>query len=227
MDIVDNGLDALFEISKESHNLVILDIDIPIISGIAVVKRMLKNVPGKSSVHIIFTCSGEDIRKYQKDFLAYKNIEFWHAPIKPSDFSSIIQKLGNDWSKEKLNNILLIDDNEIDVKIIKKTLIKHNYNVKCTTDSVKAVDFLSHSKKKPNLILMDLNMPKLDGFHALRKIKALENSSNKIPVIAISGSKVNQDETISKGFSDFIVKPINAHDLMIKVELAIKNSEND
>ncbi|MCD4781526.1 MAG: response regulator [Candidatus Omnitrophica bacterium] len=124
-------------------------------------------------------------------------------------------------------NILLIDDNEADIKIslraFEKARLKNNVFV--VTDGMEALDFLynrgafkdKRRSPRPGIILLDINMPKMDGFEVLNRIKA-DNDLKTIPVVMLTSSKNDEDVLRSYGYgaSSYIPKPV-IYDEFVKV----------
>ena len=113
--------------------------------------------------------------------------------------------------------ILLIEDNPGDVRLIKEGLKKANVNGRLSVveDGVEAMDFLNrrgrHSAApRPDLILLDLNLPKKDGREVLADIKADEDL-RKIPVVVLTSSKAEQDVTHSYDLhaNCYVTKPVD------------------
>ena len=124
-------------------------------------------------------------------------------------------------------NILLVDDNESDVKIslraFEKAKLKNNIYV--VRDGMEALDFLynrgdfrdQQKYPRPGIILLDINMPKMNGFDVLNKIKA-DNDLRTIPVVMLTSSKNDEDVLRSYGYgaSSYIPKPV-VYDEFVKV----------
>ncbi len=115
-------------------------------------------------------------------------------------------------------HILLVDDNETDIAIAKRALkeggIEHTLSV--VNDGVDAIDFLYKKAPyqeafRPDIILLDLNMPKKDGHEVLREIRTSNELSN-IPVIVLTTSDSDQD--IMKSYklhvNGYIKKPVDS-----------------
>lgn len=119
--------------------------------------------------------------------------------------------------------ILLIEDNLEDAELIIRTLKKNNVSNKLLhlTDGAEALDFLfaegSYSKRKTEnrlrVILLDLNLPKLNGIEILRKIKNDERTKT-IPVVIMTSSSEAKDiiESYQIGVNGYIVKPVTFAD---------------
>jgi putative two-component system response regulator len=116
--------------------------------------------------------------------------------------------------------ILAVDDAPENLMIMESILAKH-YSLRSFNDSGKALDYAFANP--PDLILLDIMMPKMDGFEACRRLKANPKLVD-IPVIFITSK--NEDEYEEYGFSvgasDFIHKPINAPILIARVNTHLK-----
>jgi len=113
--------------------------------------------------------------------------------------------------------ILVVDDSKTQIQALTKLLSKHGYEVLFAEDGSNAVD--SAKTDLPDLILMDVVMPGLNGFQATRQITKNEITSH-IPVIMISSKDQETDKVWAKrqGARDFIVKPAEEDELIDKIE---------
>ena len=114
-------------------------------------------------------------------------------------------------------DIVLIDDNDIHLETTSLLLQNNNYTVKCISDSTQAVSLMTEIK--PELVILDIMMPGLDGFTLLKSIK--ENIVLKdIPVIILSGKPFipEQRKALALGAEMYLTKPIRSQLLLEKVE---------
>jgi len=104
--------------------------------------------------------------------------------------------------------VLITEDEEVNFFYLKTLLQKANAKVIRAKNGKEAVDIINHHKGGVDLILMDLNMPVMDGYEAMRIIKAKHPS---IPIIAQTAYTMNNDRhrCLEAGFNDYIAKPIN------------------
>ncbi len=115
--------------------------------------------------------------------------------------------------------ILVVDDTEFNRDLIVQ-LLEDEYEISVAVDGQEAVD--KAEQQKPDLILMDLGMPVMDGWEATRRIKA--NSELKhIPIIAVTSHAMIGDEIQAReaGCDDYLPKPINEDELMRKIKKLI------
>jgi two-component system chemotaxis response regulator CheY len=111
--------------------------------------------------------------------------------------------------------VLVIDDTAVLRKIIKFNLEKAGYKVE---EAIDGYDGLEKVKSvKPDLILLDLMMPRLDGFGFMEKIKNTEEKDVPIVVLTAKGSKEDIDRVKALGANDFMNKPFSPKDLVQKV----------
>ena len=118
--------------------------------------------------------------------------------------------------------ILLVDDSKVNLEILKEALSR--YNTTCASDGDSALE-IAFSRNKPDLILLDVVMPGMDGYEVCQILKSNEISKD-IPIIFITGQ--NDSTSILKGFEagaiDYITKPFNILELKarVKTQLSIK-----
>ncbi len=116
-------------------------------------------------------------------------------------------------------NILIVDDAAFMRMMIKDILSKNGYNVVGEAENgQKAID--KYNELKPDLVLMDITMPELDGIQALKAIKASDPNASIIMCSAM-GQQAMVIESIQSGAKDFIVKPFQADRVLEAVKKAI------
>jgi len=117
--------------------------------------------------------------------------------------------------------VLVVDDDEAQRIILNKLLTTNNFNVLFARDGLEALNVLSN--KRPNLILMDIMMPHLNGVETTRRLKAVPDLAGT-PVIMITGKSEGDvvAECMKAGAVDFVVKPYEHCVLIAKMNLALK-----
>ena len=114
------------------------------------------------------------------------------------------------------SRILVIEDNLDNMTLIVDVLLSLDYEVLQATDGVQGVEMAE--KEQPDLILMDLSLPKMDGWTATRAIKAKE-ALESIPIIALTAHAMvgDKERALEAGCDDYISKPINLQELAGKL----------
>lgn len=116
--------------------------------------------------------------------------------------------------------ILIVDDEPDFVDGLKERLIFEGYYVLVATDGQEGLDLAR--KERPNLILMDVMMPKMDGYMACRLLK-FDEKYQKIPIIMLTARGLGEDRSIglSAGAEDFMTKPVDFDLLLSKIALLL------
>lgn len=115
--------------------------------------------------------------------------------------------------------ILIVDDAAFMRMMIKDILTKNGYNVIGeAANGVEAVE--KYGQLKPNLVMMDITMPEMNGIDALKKIRETDGSANVIMCSAM-GQQAMVIESIQAGAKDFIVKPFQVERVLEAVQKAI------
>lgn len=116
-------------------------------------------------------------------------------------------------------NILICDDAAFMRMMIKDILTKNGYNVAGEAENgVKALE--KYNETKPDLVLMDITMPEMDGIEALKQIRAADSSASVIMCSAM-GQQAMVIEAIQSGAKDFIVKPFQAERVLEAVKKVV------
>jgi CheY-like chemotaxis protein len=119
--------------------------------------------------------------------------------------------------------ILCVEDNEDNVYVLKSRLTRAGHTVLVAPDGAQAVTMAA--AERPDLILMDLSLPVLDGWEATRRIKsALE--TRHIPVIALTAHAMagDREKAIAAGCDDFDTKPVEMPRLLDKIQTLVKRA---
>lgn len=113
--------------------------------------------------------------------------------------------------------ILLVEDNEMNRDMLSRRLERKGYTVVCAVDGQQGLD--RARAERPDLILMDLSLPVLDGWEATRRLKA-DPDLRRIPVIALTAHAMASDEQQARaaGCDDYDTKPVELPRLLAKIE---------
>jgi two-component system, cell cycle response regulator DivK len=121
--------------------------------------------------------------------------------------------------------ILIVEDNEMNRDMLSRRLQRRGYEVLIATDGGEGLE--AARGKLPDLILMDMSLPVIDGWEATRQLKA-EEATRKIPVIALTAHAMSGDrqKAVEAGCDDFDTKPIELARLLEKIEKLLQPAEN-
>jgi DNA-binding response OmpR family regulator len=112
--------------------------------------------------------------------------------------------------------ILLVDDSET-ILMMERMVLQHSYDVITAKDGDAGV--ATAIEQRPDLILLDVVMPKIDGFHACRRLRR-EDATRSTPIILVTsrGEVSHMEQGFRCGCSDYITKPIDTLELLEKVK---------
>ena len=246
---VSDGQSALSMIRDSlntSHpiDLILIDMHLSKIDGIKLGK-MIKSDPVICHIPMImitFVGQRGDISMLQDiGFAAYLN-----KPVKQSLLHKSLQKIFNTNLSESTGNvsnniitkfsiseeesqqrhILLVEDSEMNKRLASVYLNKMGYHVETANDGKEAIDMLA--KKNFDLVLMDVQMPIMNGIQATKIIRSGEdpNINHKVPIIAITANAMSQDrkKCMNAGMNDYLSKPFKPEDLQSMLEKYFGNS---
>lgn len=113
--------------------------------------------------------------------------------------------------------ILLVEDNEMNRDMLSRRLVRKGYEVIIAVDGAEGVEM--SISKEPDLILMDMSLPVLDGWQATTQIKA-NSETQEIPVIAITANAMagDREKCLAAGCDDYDTKPIEFPRLLDKIQ---------
>lgn len=116
--------------------------------------------------------------------------------------------------------ILLVEDNELNRDMLSRRLMRRGYEVDMATDGKEGLRIAASAR--PDLILLDLSLPEMDGWEVLRRLKQ-DPAMNRIPVMALTAHALVTDRkrAFDAGFDDYDIKPVEMPRLLKKIELLL------
>jgi CheY-like chemotaxis protein len=122
--------------------------------------------------------------------------------------------------REDRMKILYVEDNDDNVYMLKARLIRAGFAVVVATDGAQGVAMAA--SEQPDLILLDLSLPVIDGWEAVRRIKAARQTS-RIPIIALTAHAMagDQERAMAAGCDDFDTKPVDLKRLIGKISALV------
>ena len=124
-----------------------------------------------------------------------------------------------------MTNVLVAEDNPVNRELLRELLEARGYNVTEAPDGQEALRMIEQTH--PDILLLDIGMPVLDGFAVIRKIR--ENPSlATLPVLAVTAYAMrdDRDNVLNAGFDGYLSKPINARDLANELERLLRKRED-
>ena len=147
-------------------------------------------------------------------------------PFKISAKSEIPEKLQHNYNSINHCSILLAEDDIINQTVIRRLLTEKGHRVTIADNGAEAVE--AYKNGSYDVILMDIQMPVMDGMEALKLIRELESSRGHIPVIALTAFALigDKERFLSLGMDEYIAKPVKLDDLLFIIDKVVSNQTN-
>jgi two-component system cell cycle response regulator DivK len=141
-----------------------------------------------------------------------------------SDSNQLAKLMNNHMTEEK--TILIVEDNDLNLKLFRDLLGANGYRTIETKEGLEAVQIAK--AERPDLILMDIQLPEISGLEVTRRIKA-EREISSIPIIAVTAFAMKNDEEkiLQAGCEAYISKPISIADFLSTIRSFIGEIETD
>ena len=119
--------------------------------------------------------------------------------------------------------ILLVEDNEMNRDMLSRRLTRKGFDVIVAVDGIECLSLAA--SERPDLILMDMSLPGMDGWEATRRVKAAPET-NHIPVIALTAHAMSSDreKALEAGCDDYDTKPVELERLLGKIERLLESN---
>ncbi|MBN2668037.1 MAG: response regulator [Bacteroidales bacterium] len=245
VEIVENGALVLDALDRESYDLLLLDLHMPVMDGYEATKQIRHSDKSYQNIPII-ALTAAAIKGEQEKCMEYGMNEYITKPFKAEVLIKTIQTLlPHKYNKvveieavvEETNveiqtdreefTILVVEDNKVNQILARSVLSKVGYIVEVVNNGKEAVDLTN--RKTFDLIFMDLHMPVMDGIEATRQIRAnTNNRCNKKPIIALTGANANNEEQrcLEIGMSGYLTKPFKQKELLEIIQKFKHNGNN-
>lgn len=237
--IVDSGEEALQIIQDKLFDCVILDLQLPGISGVEVLKKLSLNPFIKLPPIIIYT--GRDLTKDEFQELHEYTSSFVVKGLGAQDrildelfiFLHRIKPPINNKSEAATANfslenckVLLVDDDMRNTFALSGILKKKGLQIVLADNGQTALDKLENDQDI-NIVIMDIMMPVMDGYEAIRRIR-LQNKFLNLPIIALTAKILPEDKNkaMKVGANDFLTKPVDMEKLLSLMKLWLSHSAN-
>lgn len=234
--------DSIQLLKKNNFDLIFINFDLRMISGDKTVERLQKEFP-KKEFKIVFLTPYKS--KIEVDKLKRTEMfNFMTKPVIQNKLKKILElEIGSKSEsskskprkKERLQeektssldsfHILIAEDQIINMKIISQLLSRKGFNFTASENGLIALNEYKNNADKFDMILMDVQMPEMDGLEATTKIRRFEESSEKhIPIVAMTAHamKGDKEKFIAAGMDDYLSKPVNPQKLYSTIEKYLK-----
>jgi signal transduction histidine kinase/CheY-like chemotaxis protein len=233
-----SGEEALgLVVRNGEYHIYFVDWRMPIMDGIQLAAEIKKRTSGKSVVIMI---SAAEWTSIEADAVKAGVDKFLSKPLFPSDILNVIQEcmsLDRKQVKDEQDSIdgifagrhiLLVEDVDINREIVQALLEPTHLEIDCAENGVEAVQLFKKAPGKYDMILMDVQMPEMDGYEATRQIRALKTSEAKtIRIVAMTANVFRDDieRCLEAGMDDHIGKPVDFHELIDKLRISMQGRQ--
>ncbi len=222
----DEGIRLLKDAQEKEQpfDVILLDMLMPDMDGKQTAEKIRD--AGLNDGKIIIMASSGDFLNSKSELEAAGIHRRLFKPIKTRDLlRAILNKPQTDKTSEEVQvvseaeagpalKILVAEDNIINQKLTKRVLEKNGYSVDVVANGLEALDAVSRTKY--DMILMDMQMPEMDGLEATTLIRKREKPDEHVPIIALTANAAKSDKKkcLSAGMDDFLTKPIKPEHLL-------------
>ena len=236
--MVNSGQAALRELDNKSHSydLVILDWRMPDMDGFETARRIRSklDLPKSPKIFIITAYGREEAAQQTKqlglDAFLVKPISysilldsimdtFCQSHQRQSDFACQVVETGVLQGRR----VLVVEDNEINQQVARELLEGFGLQVEIAANGIEAIEIVKQKSQTLDAILMDLQMPEMDGYQATRAIRS-ENSYDHIPIVAMTAHamKTEIQRCLDIGMQDCVTKPVDPERLRAVLQRWVK-----
>ncbi len=214
----DNGEEAV-KIARESHpDIITLDILMPGIDGFEVMSRLKKGPKTKNIPVVVVSIVDDEEKGFRLGAYDYYS--------KPIDKKKLLQTIG--YLSKKMNEkehytILVVDDDKSIVEAVEALLKPEGFETMKAYDGVEALEVIAG--KKPDLVVLDLKMPRMDGYEVMKHLKSKEDTKN-IPVIILTASDLERGrkKSLILGAAEYFTKPFTKNEFIEGLKRALESA---
>jgi len=217
VSVAENGAEAVEAVKNSHFELVLMDIEMPIMDGIHATRiiRAWEKKNQRDPVPII-AITAHALKGYREKCLASGMDEYFTKPMKKTTLAALVER----WTDAR-PKVLVVDDSVDNRTLLLRHLQKNGeFRTVCATNGQEGLDFFS--KNVISLVLMDMEMPVMDGYAATAAIRELEHGK-EVPIIALtahSGSK-EVKKCLTAGCSAYLGKPVRQKELFKAIEQSL------
>lgn len=234
---VDSGKDAVEKVinahdEKTDFDIVILDWMMPDQDGIETVKKIRASINGDIPILIVSAYDWSEIENEAEGVNGFLSKPLFRSTLYRALNKYVLKTNDEDYLDKKTNyydfknkNILLVEDNELNRDIAVELLSITKANIECASNGKECVEMFKSSKEDYyDLMLMDIQMPVMDGYEATKIIRKLKrNDSLTVPILAMTADVFSEDIHAAKaaGMNGHLSKPLNSSIMMKEINKLI------
>ena len=208
----------------DAFDVYIVDWLMPDMNGVETVRRIRRIIGDDKPIIILTSYDWEEVEQEAREAGV---THFISKPIFMSELRDILCKPLTSGKSDKMEEdaevdftgrrLLLVEDNELNQEIAVEILEQRGFGVEAVADGVDAVERMEHAQPGEfDAVLMDIQMPRMDGYEATRQIRKLEDAQvAAVPIIAMTANAFEEDRNLAlqAGMNDHIAKPIDTDQL--------------
>ena len=230
-----NGKSALERVKNSAIDLVITDMMMPEMNGLELIEKLRQHPGGRPSYSILITAY--DVPGLKEMTRRLKVNETLIKPIHPERIRQVVGKFLEDMrNSERFNmedqpcesfKILVADDKPDNVTLLARYLLDKGYGLVQASDGEDALAQIR--AEKPDLVMLDINMPKKDGFAVLREVRADPEIAHT-PVIILTANRLDSVDIqtgLNLGADDYVLKPFDRRELMARIQTKLRVKSAD
>jgi CheY-like chemotaxis protein len=214
VSIAGRAKDALEKARTGKPSLITLDIYLPDADGFELLQQ-LKNDPATNDIPVVIVSVMGD----QREGLRLGAVDYLTKPIDPLRLLSAVNRVLQGPGK-----VLVVDDDRDTRDLLRTALEQRGFSVVLTSSGKRALTLAR--QEHPNLILLDLKLPGMDGYEVLQRLKSMPETA-EIPVVIITGSltddELKQQKLLSLGAARFMTKPFAVDELVYEIGVLVTN----
>lgn len=239
-DSTDNGYEAAVmveraQMEEEPYDLCLIDWKMPFIDGLETIRRIRDSVMGSKPASVLVTA--HDTAEIQEESRKAGAFSIITKPLFESTLASLLSEISGKQAKEpeesgmpegdfRGRRFLIVEDNELNMEIAVGLLEATGAAIETAGNGKEALERFSQSRPGYfDLILMDVQMPVMNGYEATRAIRALEREdAQTIPILAMTANAFSEDveKSLANGMNGHINKPIDLKEVFTKIRESLR-----
>ncbi|MEK7794932.1 MAG: response regulator, partial [Candidatus Hydrogenedentota bacterium] len=227
-------------LSGRPFTIALVDYQMPQVDGLMLCEQIKSDPTLQNTKLVVLTSVGQkgEVREFaSKGIVAYlvkplkQSLLFdclveltIGAPVKSGDAPILTQYVIRERRRARAISVLLVEDNAINQRVAQSMLKKLGYNCDLSNNGREALEAVENHPY--DLILMDCQMPEMDGYEATREIRRLEGATRHTPIVAMTANAMQGDRErcLEAGMDDYVAKPVKSQELANAISRALDSA---